>query len=263
MWFPDPIRPAQRYMEVYGAVERFRPAPVEEWAAEMREAGIVKAVIAASDNETVWRRKVPHEHIAELCRQYPDLFVGFAGADPHKGLRAVAEMERAVKEYGFKGVDLQPWLHQIPIDDAKYFPIYAKAAELGIVVFMHCSVHFDPGVPMDLDHPLRLDRVAAHFPELNLVARHAGWPWILDMVAVAWRHHRVYLEISGIRPRHIHPELMRYFDNILQDKVVFGTSYPMLPFKRTVDEFRELTMRENVKEKILYHNAARLLGLAA
>lgn len=104
--------------------------------------------------------------------------------------------------------------------------------------------------------------MAGHFPELKLIASHAGWPWILQMVAVAWRHPNVYLELSGIAPRYLDPELLRYFDTpILQDKVFFATDYPLYPFERGVQEFLELPLQDDTKEKILWRNANRLFGL--
>ena len=114
---------------------------------------------------------------------------------------------------------------------------------------------------MDYGHPRHLDQVACDFPELTIVARHGGWPWVLDMVAVAWRHPNVYVELSGIAPPYLHPDLLRYADGMLRHKFLFGTSYPLLTFRRAVDEFMELPLKDETKSAILYENAARLLHL--
>lgn len=257
--YPEPIPPGVGYSRVFGV--KLEPGTVEELVAVLREAG-ARAVISALDNETVYGRRIEPEYIAEIVQRYPEDFIGFAGADPHKGMAAVREMERAVKSYGFKGVDVQPMIHCLPINDARYYPIYAKAQELDIVLFVACSVHFNPDAPLDVQHPAHLDRVAIHFPELKIVARHAGWPWIAELIAVAWRHPNIYLELSGIRPRHLSPELLGYVDSLFQERTVWGSGYPIQPMKRNIEEFKSLSLKEVTKEKVLYHNSARLLGLA-
>jgi len=261
-WNPKTIkRPLKRYVEMYKMHERIHPIPLEEQMAMMREVGIVKAVICAADNETTWGAKLPDETIAEIARQHPDMFIGFAGVDGHKVMTAVRGLERAVTNLGLRGVNIGPFFQQLHSNDKKYYPIYAKAVELDVPVVLHTSVNFDPGSVMDFGHPKYLDEVAVDFPDLKIVASHAGWPWVLDMVAVAWRHENVFLEISGIVPRYIHPELLKYFDNVLQNQVLFGTDYPLYDFEKGVKGFEELPLKDDTKEKILYGNAARVLGI--
>jgi len=246
----------------FKALDRFTPQPIGETIAEMREAGIVHAVIAAADSETLGGAKIANELIADLVRAHPDTLTGYAGVDPRKGMAAVRELEHAVRELGLRGLSTDPFINQLLPTDAQYYPLYAKAVELGIPVFSHCSVNFDSRVVMDYGHPRHLDQVACHFPELTIIARHGGWPWVLDMVAVAWRHENVYVEISGISPKYLHRDLLTYADGLLRHKFLFGTSYPLQPFKRAVEEFLALPLRDETKRAILYDNAAKLLHLA-
>ncbi len=246
----------------FKALDRFTPQPIGETIAEMREAGIVHAVIAAADSETLGGAKIANELIADLVRAHPDTLTGYVGVDPRKGMAAVRELEHAVRELGLRGLSTDPFINQLLPTDAQYYPLYAKAVELGIPVFSHCSVNFDSRVVMDYGHPRHLDQVACHFPELTIIARHGGWPWVLDMVAVAWRHENVYVEISGISPKYLHRDLLTYADGLLRHKFLFGTSYPLQPFKRAVEEFLALPLRDETKRAILYDNAAKLLHLA-
>lgn len=263
LWWPDPTPPGQAYIDTFGQTmrEQLTPIPVEDFVQDLRAAG-VRAIITASDNETVWKRRVPLEHIADLCRRYPEDFVGFGGVDPYKGAQALRDVERAAAEFGFKGIDIQPWLHNLAINDRRYYPIYDLMQDLGLIVFVACSTHFNRTVPLDIQQPELLDRVAVDFPRLKLVDRHGGWPWVLDVIAVAQRHRNVYLELSGIRPKYLHPDLLQAVRGQFQDRTLFGTGYPLLPIKRTVDEFNELPLPDAVKEKILYTNSERLLALA-
>ena len=263
-WLPPhgPIPPFERYIEVFGLEDRLNEMSIEEQITEMREAGIGRAVISGDDLETNWGHKTPNDFIASVVQQYPDVFIGFAGVDPHKGMDAVRELEWAVKELGLKGLNVAPFLYRLRASHKKFYPLYAKCVELGVPVALPTSMHFDPGSVMDFGHPKYLDEVAVDFPELKIVAIHAGWPWIREMIAVAWRHPNVYLEFSGVAPRYLDPELVRYLNTpILADKGLFGTNYPLYPFKRGVEEFKQLPLKEEVLEKVFYKNAARLLQI--
>ncbi len=112
-----------------------------------------------------------------------------------------------------------------------------------------------------------LSLLACDFPGLKLVASHGGWPWVNEMVAVAWKHPSVYIEIGAISPRYIGipgtgwEPLMVYGNSLLRDRVLWATD-AMVPHKRSVEELRALPLKESVKEKWLGLNAARLLGIA-
>ncbi|MBW2177015.1 MAG: amidohydrolase family protein, partial [Deltaproteobacteria bacterium] len=105
------------------------------------------------------------------------------------------------------------------------------------------------------------------FPDLKIVANHGGWPWVTEMVAVAWKHPNVYIEIGAVSPKYIGTHgtgweaLMVYGNSLLQDRVLFATDN-MLPHKRCVEEIKALPLKPDVKEKWLGLNALNLLGLA-
>jgi len=235
--------------------------------SEMDEAGIKKALLVAEDFQATLGKKVPNEAIAAGVKKYPERFLGLASVDPHQGKKAVEELEHAVNDLGMVGLTLWPCFHMLYAHDRKYYPLYKKCMELGIFVVVHTSVNFSRVSKLDFGRPLYLDEVAIAFPELPIVASHAGWPWVLEMVAVAWRHPNVYLEISAMRPKYMVREhsgwgpLLNYGNSILQDRVMFASGWPLLPLKRTVEEVRALPLKESVKEKWLYQNAARFLKM--
>lgn len=261
IWLPPhTIPPHERYLELYGAEQRLTPVPIEEEIRELRAQGVERAVIFGADLETRYRKKVSNESIAALVRQHPDFFVGFAGVDPWKGMRAVRDLDHACHELGLVGVNVGPWLYGLRANDKLFYPIYTKAAELDIPVVLHTSSHFFRGVTMDTGNPVYLDEVATHFPELKLIASHAGWPWIREMIAVAWRHPNVYLESSAMLATYLHPELVRHLDTpILADRFLFASDHPLLPIERAVREFLKLPLRSENMEKVLWKNAQRLL----
>jgi predicted TIM-barrel fold metal-dependent hydrolase len=261
----------EHYRKLYQRSSRLGKIDFEcGWEAllsEMDEAGVEKALLVAEDMHLTMGRKVSNDIIAAGVRRHPNRFLGLASVDPNDRSKAVSELERAVKELGLVGLTLWPPFHKLPANHRLYYPLYEKALELGIFVVLHTSVNFSRSSPLEVSRPFYLDGVAVDFPELRLVASHAGWPWVTELMAVAWRHPNVFMEISAMRPKYMTRSgsgwepLLNYGNTILQDRVMFATSWPLLPLKRTVDEVRNFPLEDPVKEKWLYRNAAGFLGL--
>ena len=94
-------------------------------------------VVKARDLESTFGWRIRNEDVAEFCRAHGPRFIGFAGADPHKGMAAVRELAFAVRELGLKGLNLQCFEHKLPINDKRFYPLYAKCIELDIPVNIH------------------------------------------------------------------------------------------------------------------------------
>jgi hypothetical protein len=207
-----------------------------------------------------------HERTAEIVAQFPKRFIGVAIVNPHDGMKAVRELERAVKELGLKCFYATPFRFGIRANDKKFYPLYAKAVELNIPVFIYTTMTYRTDFPMDIGHPVNIDEVAMDFPEMKIIAGLGGWPWVPEMVGVARRHQNVYVSTAGHRPKYFAVPgsgwemLMQFGNTLLQDKVVFASSWWTygLPIKQVIQEMRALPLKETVKEKWLYENAARL-----
>jgi len=245
-----------------------------EWAPSsfiqfLEEEGIDLAVIKARDIETSLGKgkKIRNEACASLVKQYPDRLIGMAGADPLKGKEAVEELEHSIKDLGLKGVNLWPFEYNRYPHDRIYYPIYEKCLELNAIVNIETSIHFRRSVRMDLCRPLFLDYVAVDFPDLKLVGSTPGWPWVEELMGVAWRHPNVYVSIGYVRPKYLgnprsgYETLIQFGNSLLQDKIIFASGWPRLPMKQGVEEVRQLPLKEEVKDKWLHHNAAILFGL--
>jgi predicted TIM-barrel fold metal-dependent hydrolase len=102
-----------------------------------------------------------------------------------------------VADLGLAGLSLQPSFFGIPIDDRVLYPVCAKAGELGLQVALHTGINYTVTFPIRNDQPIQVDQVACDFPDLVLVACHAGWPWVPEMVAVLRKHPNVYAEFGG------------------------------------------------------------------
>jgi predicted TIM-barrel fold metal-dependent hydrolase len=198
-------------------------------------------------------------------RRYPARFSGLAGLDPTEGMDGVRALERAVKEHGFIGAHFYPHWFELPPDHARWYPFYAKCVELDIPVQLQVgqSLVYDRRAPKrSVGRPITLDAVACDFPELKIVGIHVGIPWTDEMVAMAWKHPNVYIGSDAHSPKYWPESFVRYIDSYGQDKVMFGTDFPVLQFERTREEVEGLGFRPGPKRKFLRDNALRLYKLA-
>jgi predicted TIM-barrel fold metal-dependent hydrolase len=263
----------RNYRSVYAASE----SQVKEQAgadalgnylADYDRVGAKHVVVKAKDVETTFGVKVPNEAVAGFCREQGGRFIGWAGVDPHKGDAALRELEFAVRELGLRGLNLQCFEHRLAINDPKMIPLYRKCVELDIPVNIHCGINFSTDCLMEHGRPLLLDEVMVNVPGLRVVASPPGFPWVHELIAVAWRHRNLHIAVSAIRPKLLatpgsgYEGLLQYGNTILQDRIFFGTSYPMQPIPRAVDEVLQLPLKDAVREKWLYANAARFLGVS-
>ena len=259
------------YDNIYGETEKIYDQysdNFDKFLKELDDAGISKIFVKARDIETTLGLKITNEACAELVKMYPDRMIGMAGVDPFKGHAAVEELEYAVKELGLMGVQFWPFEYDLYPHDRRYYPFYEKCVELDVPVSIESSMHFDRNVRIDLCRPLYHDYVAVDFPELKIVMSTPGWPWVGELIGVAWRHPNVYIATSVVRMKYLgmpntgYEMLLQFGNSILQDKIIYGTGWPNLPFKRNIEELRALPLKEEVKEKWLGKNAAKLFGIA-
>jgi uncharacterized protein len=232
---------------------------------QLDEMGVEKAVIFNLDEETPSGLKgLPNDYYADIVRQYPDRFIGIAGIDPLKGMDAVREIRRSY-DLGLRGVAMRPFMFEIPPHHRKMYPIYATCVELGMPIWFHLSINYSTH-NMEVERPIYLDIVAQDFPELKMIAGHGGWPWVNEMVAVAWRNPNIYLDFASYMPKHLSKPgsgwepLFHYGNSILQDRILFGSTWLFmgLSIRELADQVLELPLKEETKQKWLYDNAANL-----
>jgi predicted TIM-barrel fold metal-dependent hydrolase len=227
-----------------------------------------RAVLLAWDAETATGRpRLPSETVAAAVQAYPDVFTGLGSVDPRKGQAAVAEVAE-IAALGLRGVKFHPSLQAFFPDDERYWPVFAACAEYGLLALFHTGTSGigagqpgGQGIRIDYAHPLRLDSVAAAYPGLTVVAAHFGWPWHLDLIAMALHKTNVYIDISGWSPRRIPAEVIRELRGRLRGQFVWGSDYPFITPERCLDELAELGLPDDVTRQVLVGNASRILGL--
>jgi predicted TIM-barrel fold metal-dependent hydrolase len=228
----------------------------------------VFGILLAWDAETATHRPpLANDFVAGIVKRHPKRFAFFASVDPWKS-NAVSELERGVKELGAIGAKFHPSLQDFFPSDERHFPLWEKASELGIPCLFHTGTSGigagqpgGQGVKLDPARPIHLDVVAARFPQLPIIAAHFGWPWHLELIAMALHKTNIYIELSGWSPRYYPAELVREIGTRLQDRTLFGSDYPFIKPARVIEELDGLQLKPEVKVKILRENAAKLLKL--
>ncbi|MEO1575326.1 MAG: amidohydrolase family protein [Pseudomonadota bacterium] len=207
---------------------------------------------------------MPPQVVADAVRAAPARFSGLLGIDPHTGMDGVRELEHAVKDLGFIGAHSYPHWYDLPPDHARYYPFYAKCVELGVPV----QIQVGQSMIYSKDHrtrstgrPIALDAIACDFPELFIVGIHVGIPWVDEMIAMAWKHENVFIGCDAHSPKYWPDSFVKYMNSYGQDKVLFGTDFPVLDFERTVGEIDALDLKPTARRKIMRDNVIRVYGL--
>ncbi|TNY36005.1 amidohydrolase family protein [Thermomonospora catenispora] len=260
--------------ELFGASEKYfkahghRQPTIAETAAYYRERKMAAVVFTVdAEHATGWPR-ISNEEVAESCAEHADVLIPFASIDPWKGEAGVREARRLVERYGVKGFKFHPSIQGFAPNDRMAYPLYEAIEELGAIALFHtgqtgigAGVPGGGGIRLKYSDPMLVDDVAVDFPGLRIVLAHPSFPWQDEALAVATHKPQVYIDLSGWSPKYFPPQLVRYANSLLQDKVLFGSDYPVITPDRWLADFERLEIKPEVRPKILKGNAARLLGL--
>ena len=242
----------------------FTGMSIEEMIDDMDAAGVDMVVLSAFQFDGV--DVVTNEQVAVAAKKYPKRFVACGTLDPRgKPMPVLAELKRMKEEYDMVCLRLEPYAYGdgikgAPPTERMYWPLYAKCCELDMAVAIQVG-HTGPLLPSEAGRPIYLDEVALAFPELRIIGAHLGQPWHEEMMILAWKHPNVYIETSARVPKHWPESFVKFCDTYGQDKTLWATDYPLLPFDRCIDEIDGLNIRHEAKKKLLRDNAIRAFKL--
>jgi uncharacterized protein len=232
----------------------------DDYVRIMDEAGVEHSLlIAVRAGDRNWKGsfEIPYEQVARWCDRHPTRFSGLAGADPTRGMEQLRDLERAV-ELGFVGVHAYPHWFRLPPDAAQWYPLYAKCCELELPFMLQVGQNliYQKNVRLpSVARPILLDQVAIDFPELTLIGIHVGTPWADEMIAMAWKHERVFIGIDAYAPKHLPASLIHYMNSYGSDKVLFGTDWPVIDPRRAVAEMEAHGLKRDARDKVMRDNA--------
>ena len=233
--------------------------PVSTTVAMMDAAGIERTLISAwVAPRTVM---ISNDEVAAFVAESKGRLLGVGSVDISKPMAAMREVRRCVRELGFKGIRILPWLWEVPPTDRRFYPVYAACCEMG-VPFCTQIGHAGPLMPSEVGRPIYLDQVAIDFPELTIVGGHIGYPWTDEAIAVATKHERVYIDTSAYTVRRYPAQLVEYLLAHGRHKVLFGSNYPMIQPAHALEGLETLGLDDPTRALFLGGNAARVYGLA-
>ncbi len=213
---------------------------------------------------------IPNDEIFECIKKYPDRFVGWVGLDLSRGPAWwLEEIRRCVKFKGCKGVSIEPTtainVTMRRADDRCLYPIYEECVRLDLPVSITLSAIFQnkPFLRLEDASPIQLFQVARDFPKLQIVCSHAGWPFVAEMIAVAFACPNIWISPDEymVPEMPFAHEYVRGANAPFMERTLFGTAYPSRPLRETVEAYKKWDWGPGVFEKVRYKNASRLMKL--
>ncbi len=246
--------------------------PAEDYLTIMDECGVEKMVILGKDYGKLGDQQqsnLTDGAVADFVKSHPDRFIGFTSVHPDRGEKANLErIEKAVNEFGLRGIKLNPHAGFYP-NDERLYPVYEKAQALHIPVMVHMGVKAPvEGTRVKYCQPLYLDDVAVDFPDLTLIVAHAGYPWIEETILVGLYAGNVVVDISTLNQIEkvmgfavVLPALRKLTASLGVHRVLFGSDgiFSIEEMLQIVTGAEFLSKAD--KEKILWENAKRILGI--
>lgn len=262
---------ALRLYEVLGVPrDAGRAIEPEAYIAKMDAAGVDKAGLIANvvANGVGGEELAVHvDEVHPVLKAFPDRFFGWAGINPLKGMATLAYIEYAIRELGFKGVHVYPHWFGVPVNDRKYYPIYAKCAELGVPITLQVGSQSMRSGAKLVARPYLLDDVAFDFPELKLIGLHIGTPWAHEMTMLAKNYDNVFILADAHPPSRWEAALLDLINETEfnnrdgSQKVMWGTDYPVQEMDKSLAQVRGLGLSSEREARLLGDNAVKILGL--
>jgi uncharacterized protein len=200
---------------------------------------------------------------AEAMKRFPDRFIPSSTADPNEGMKGIQRLVREHETFGTRAVGVFPagTFPQVPINDKKMYPIYAKCVELGIPIFC-CAGIPGPRLKAACQHVELIDEVMYDFPDLVFVTRHGCEPWTELAVKLMLKWPGLHYSTSAFAPKYYPRDIIDYANSRGADKIIYAGYFPMgLSLERIMTEMANVGFKDEVWPKFLRTNALRVLGL--
>ena len=202
---------------------------------------------------------VPTEDVIQYCRGQ-EMLIPFTSLNPNVQLDLAATLQFYVKDCGAKGLKLHPSYQFFYPNEARLYPLYAKAQELRIPVIFHIGSSIFKGTRLKYCDPIYLDDIAVDFPDLKIVMAHSGRGfWYNECFSLSRLHQNVYMDITGLPPQN----LLSYFPDLEKnsEKVLFGSDWPTMPTEigKNIEAIKSLPLSDRTLEAILFRNAHKIL----
>ena len=253
----------------YFRADHDRTPTLAQIAALYRSLNMAAVVFTVDASTATGHPPISSAEIADEAASHADVLIPFGSVDPLRGADAVALARSLVADHGVRGFKFHPSLQGFAPNDPAFYPLWEAIEALGVPALFHsgqtgigAGMPGGRGIKLRLSDPMLVDDVAADFPGLTVILAHPSVPWAASSISMATHKSNVFIDLSGWSPKYFPPDLVRAANSYLQDKVLFGTDYPLLTPERWLRDFDTLDVKPEAKAKILKANAVRVLGLA-
>jgi predicted TIM-barrel fold metal-dependent hydrolase len=228
---------------------------LDRWLANLDQWGIASAqvpVVSGADDA-----------VYELLGSHPDRIHLSVRVDPHEGMRGLNRVRDLARRYpSIRSISLSPQLIYplIPLNAKEFYPVYTRAVDLDLAVYVNVGF---PGarVPAFVQDPLALDEVCWFFPDLRVVMRHGGDPWVDVCIRMMQRWPNLYYATSGYTPRAYPKPILEFANRRGGDRIIFAGYFPTLSYEKIFAELERLPLNDDVWPRFLAGNAERAFKL--
>lgn len=240
----------------YEKTESIKQRNLESLVKELDEAGVEKSVVPGRG-----KFGTTNEELFEILDLYPDRFIIFPFLDVTNPEQALKDIDTYIINGRGQGASIEPYLgNDWKFDDERIYPVYKKLEENNIPVMATVSGWVGPYI--DNTIPAQVDRLLRDFPKLKFIAAHGGWPWFNEMVAITFKHPNLYLTADFEGTRGAGADQLRYGAlHMATNQVIFASSYPYGPVAGGIQSVKDWKLPADIEQKVLYDNAAGILGL--
>lgn len=234
--------------------ERIRGYQPDAFVRLLDECRIEKVYVPSFKMQSYKRRapilSVEADDVRALMAACPGRVGGLFGIDVTLGMGAVRQLEVAVREWGFEGAHIHCNGWGIPLNHRELYPVYAKCMELDVPVIVQ-SGHSAEKMPSEMTRPIHLDDVALYFDELRIVASHTGWPWVEELIAMAWKHPNLYIGCGAHAPKYWDAKLVRFLDSRGKGKVLWGTDFPVVRHQDSLEQVAAIELKPESRAMLM------------
>ncbi|HKU10252.1 amidohydrolase family protein [Sinomonas sp.] len=245
-----------------------RSPSLDKIAETYRELNMAAVVFTVDARTQLGHEPNSIEELIEGAARHNDVLIPFGSVDPRTGEEAIARAKHQALELGARGFKFHPSLQGFDPSSEEFYPLWEALQELGLPAIFHtgqngmgAGLPGGHGIKLRYSNPLLLDDVAADFPGLTVIMAHPSVPWQEEANSIATHKANVFIDLSGWSPKYFPESLVKASNSVLQDKVLFGTDFPLITPQKWLDAFAGLPLKDAVRPKILKGNAVRVLGL--
>lgn len=245
-----------------------RTPSLDTIAEAYRARGMAAVIFTVDATTALGHPALSSAEIAAGAARHNDVLIPFGSVDPLSGSAAIDQARRLVEESGVRGFKFHPSVQGFDPSAPEFDALWATIEALGVPVIVHsgqngigAGLPGGGGIKLAYSNPLLMDAVAADHPHLDIVLAHPSVPWQDEANSMARHKTNIWIDLSGWSPKYFPESLVALAGGALQDRVLFGTDFPLITPEKWLGAFEGLPIDPAIHPKILKTNAVRLLGL--